>query len=350
MAMLEQRDLPAILITGATNRRYLSGFTGSAGMLLIHRGGGHLITDFRYVEQAGREAPDYSVEQHRGQAGEALADLLAELGIQRVAFEPRHMPYSQYEELGRDIPGVSWYPADGLVEAVRLVKEADEISRIRRAAALADAAWEEILPAVRAGRREQDIALDLEFVMRRRGAQSLSFPLIVASGERSALPHGRASAKELEQGDFVTVDYGAVVDGYASDATRTVVIGPPDDRQREVYEVVRRAQEAALEALRPGKTGAEVDAVARSIIDDAGYGQYFGHGLGHGLGMEVHEGPRLSQVHGEDRLEPGMVVTVEPGIYIPGWGGVRIEDLVVVTEQGCEILTSPTKELVVQEV
>ncbi|MFP4201251.1 MAG: M24 family metallopeptidase [Clostridia bacterium] len=348
-ADFEAQGIDAMLITSPLNRRYLTGFTGSAGTVLVTTSEAYLIVDSRYHEQARDQAEGCVVVPQGRKLTEDLSNLVGESGLRRVGFEAEQLSYGKHRRYSAQVPGVQWIPVTDIVERLRLVKDEDELDTIRRAAAIADEAFEEILPTVRAGRTEAEIALDLEFCARRMGAEGLSFPLIVASGERSSLPHGRASDRRIRPGDFVTFDYGVLYQGYCSDATRTVAVGEPGDEARRVYETVLSAQLGALEELRPGKTGFEIDGVARCIIEDAGFGDYFGHGLGHGVGLAVHEGPRLSYMDADEVLEPGMVVTVEPGIYLPGRFGVRIEDLVVVADDGPEILTTPTKELVVNE-
>ena len=345
--MMADRQIEYFLVTGAANRRYLSGFTGSAGVLLVSPERCWLVTDFRYFEQARQQAPDWELYPQKGKLSEALGQLFREEGVTRLAFEKEHITYAQYEALaglGLELVGQA-----GLVEKLRMIKDEGELEAIRRAAALADDAFAHILSVIRPGMREEEVALELEYHMRRAGAAGVAFETIVASGPRSALPHGRASSRRIEPGDFVTMDLGCVVGGYCSDLTRTVVVGRADDDQRKVYDLVARAQQAGLEALRAGRRGSEVDAQARRVIADAGHADHFGHGLGHGVGLEVHEAPRLSpQAAGPDEplLEAGMVVTVEPGVYIPDWGGVRIEDLVVVREDGCEILSRADKRLI----
>lgn len=341
--------MPAVLITGQANRFYLSGFQGTAGMLLVTREAAWLVTDFRYAEAAREQAPDFQVVQHGGRDQlKVLGRLLAEAGVARLAFEPGHVSYHQFQEFAGAWPGVELIPFEGLVEALRKVKDPDEIEHCRRAMELAEAAFEAVLAEIRPGRRERDLALDLEFAMRRRGADAAAFDFIVASGPRSALPHGYASDRVIEAGDIVTIDFGARYRGYHSDITRTVVVGgPADAKVREVYEAVRAAQAAGMAAVRAGVSAAAVDKAARDIITAAGYGEHFGHGTGHGIGLEVHEYPRLGPGRDGDVLEAGMLVTIEPGIYLPGWGGVRIEDTVLVTEDGCRSLCRTTKELLV---
>ncbi|MDR7400628.1 MAG: Xaa-Pro peptidase family protein [Armatimonadota bacterium] len=347
-ALLDQHQVDAMLVVKAErlespNLRYLTGFTGSTGAALIARREAVLLVDFRYVAQARAEAPGWEVVQVPRQASEALAEAVRSREIRRLGFEPDGLTVRQRDELARALQSVEMVPVDG-VDRLRWVKEPAELDRIRRAVQVADAAFNHILGYLRPGIAERDVALELEFFMRRHGAEREAFGSIVASGPRSALPHGRASEKLLAAGEFVTVDWGAVVDGYHSDCTRTVVLGRATERQREIYDLVLRAQTAALRGLRPGLTGRDADALARQVIADAGHGEHFGHGLGHGVGLAIHEGPSLSPRE-ETVLEAGMVVTVEPGVYLPGWGGVRIEDLVVLTQDGCEILTRAPKEL-----
>ncbi len=344
---IRDRGLDAMLITSPDNRRYLTGFTGSAGAALVTAGEALLIVDSRYTEQAAAQAGHCTVVPQEGDLPTTLAGRAGELEIGRLGFEAEDVSVHNHDRWSRAVQGPEWVPVTGLVEDIRIVKDDGELESIRRAARIADEAFAEILPTVRAGRSEEEIALDLEFCARRLGAEGLSFPLIVASGERSALPHGRASERRIREGDLVTFDYGVVYGGYCSDATRTVAVGEPEPEARRVYETVLAAQRAALDAVRAGPTGFAVDAVSREIIGDAGYGEYFGHGLGHGLGLAVHEAPKLSYKDADEPLRAGMVVTVEPGIYLPGRFGVRIEDLVIVEEGGAEVLTTPTKELVV---
>jgi Xaa-Pro aminopeptidase len=266
-------------------------------------------------------------------------------GDLRLAFDDAHMSVKDHVRLaGMLRAGIELVPAGGAVEALRAVKDADELEAIRAAARLADDALTEVLGRGLVGRTEREVALDLEFTMRRMGAQAASFPPIVAAGEHGALPHATPRDVAIPAGTLVVVDWGAQLDGYASDCTRTYATGDIDPRDGQVYELVLQAQEAALAAVRSGPTGREVDAVARSIIDAAGHAEHFGHGLGHGVGLDVHEGPRLSK-QGETALAAGMVVTVEPGVYVPGAVGVRIEDLVIVTDDGAEVVSSLPKEM-----
>lgn len=342
---LAAENLDAFITVYGTNRRYLSGFTGSAGMAVVLPEKAVLLVDFRYTEQATKQAPGWEVRQVTS-FFKGLAELLGEVGARRCGFEQDRLTYGAWRKLEEDVGFVEWVPTVSFVEDVRGIKEPEELASLRKAVALADKAFNYILEKARPGVTERSLALALEFYLRKEGAEGLSFPPIIASGPNAALPHARPTGRRMQKGDLLLVDYGCVVDGYCSDITRTVSLGPADERQKEIYHIVLRAQEAALAAIRPGAEGKAVDGIARGIIEEAGYGPNFGHSLGHGVGLDVHEEiPRLSQ-QVEVTLQPGMVCSVEPGIYIPGWGGVRIEDLIVVTEDGCDILTTAPKELI----
>lgn len=340
-SLLTEQNLAAVIVAKPENRLYLSGFTGSAGFLLVGLNTAKLITDFRYVEQATRQAPDFTIVRHGADIYETLAAEIKAIGGKRIGFESDFATWDAYRRMAEF--GGELMPLH--LDKLRMVKDEAELGALRRAVRIADDAFTHILPYIRPGISEQDVALEMEYFMRRQGAEKMAFEIIVASGERSALPHGRASTKTIAAGDFVTMDFGAVYGGYHSDITRTVVVGKATSRQREIYRLVLMAQMAGLAAVAPGRICREVDADARKVIIDAGYGEYFGHGLGHGVGMAIHEEPRLSPVC-DVVLAPGMTVTVEPGVYIPDWGGVRIEDTVVVTATGVEILTASGKELI----
>lgn len=343
--LTRERGVEAILIQKPENRRYMTGFSGSAGFVLVSATASILLVDFRYVEQAQSEAPGFEVIKADRQFIDTLAEVVPARGLGRIGFESDAMSYKQYEDFSKRLAPAVLVPVDG-VDRLRWVKDDDEIARITRAVEIADEAFTHIRSYLRPGAIEREIAIEMEFFMRRRGADKEAFETIVASGPRSALPHGRASERAISRGDFVTLDFGALYQGYVSDCTRTVVLGEPSAKQREIYDVVLRAQRAALSGIKPGMTGKDADAIARKIITDAGYGEAFGHSLGHGVGLAVHEGPTLSPRE-EAALAPGMTLTVEPGIYLAGWGGVRIEDLVVITETGCRSLTRAPKELLV---
>ena len=344
---IAERELDAIVVTNLPNVRYLTGFTGSNGVCVVGPEQRDFITDFRYVEQAKREVQGFD----RVQGQQDLVGELAERLGGRVGFEDQHMTVRTHARLGEIVgEGVELVPAGGIVEELRAVKSADEIARIRQAAVLADQILEYVRERGLVGRTERAVAIDLEREMRERGAEEPSFPSIVAAGPNGALPHASPGEAEIVPGQLVVVDLGCRLDGYCSDCTRTFSTGGVGDEAIEVYELVERAQLEALAAIRAGAGCREVDGVARSIIESAGHGERFGHGLGHGVGLEVHEGPRLSRLAPEDaRLEAGNVVTVEPGVYLPGEFGVRIEDLVTVTDGGCEILSGFPKSLVTVE-
>lgn len=342
---LSQANLDGLLIGNGENRLYMSGFTGSEGWLLVTGHRAFLCVDFRYVEQAREQARGWEVVEYRRPFTASLSRLISDAGLKEVGFEKEHLSFQSYQDLTDNIPEVEWLPVKGLVESLRLQKDETEIASIRKAAWLDDQAFEHIVKYLQPGRREREVALELEFFARRRGGEAASFDIIVASGPRAALPHGVASDKLLAAGEFVIMDFGTVIGSYHSDFTRTVILGEPTAKQWEVYKTVQEAQEIAVAALAPGRTTGEIDALARKVISDRGYGAFFGHGLGHGVGLNIHERPHLSP--GSDTvLLPGMVITIEPGIYIPGWGGVRIEDLLLVTETGCEVFNQSTHELI----
>ncbi|GGK18984.1 peptidase M24 [Caldalkalibacillus thermarum] len=349
-ALLDREALEGLLVTSPVNRRYITGFTGSAGVALISKHEALLITDFRYVDQARDQAPGYDIVNHSGKLAETIAAEVKKRNIERLGFEQDHLTYSQYMAFNKVLKDADCQlvPVSGLVEELRLVKDEQEIELIRQAAAIADQTYTHISNWIKPGMREIEVAHEIEFFMRQQGASSSSFEIIVASGVRSALPHGVASEKVIERGDFVTLDFGAYYQGYVSDMTRTLAIGEPAPKLKEIYDICLEAQIRGVESIKAGMTGKEADAVCRDYITRKGYGDNFGHSTGHGIGLEVHEGPTLS-VRGELPLKPGMVVTVEPGIYLSGIGGVRIEDDVLITEEGNEILTKSTKELVIIE-
>ncbi len=345
-AFLSENAYDAVLISKKENCRYYSGFTGSSAQLLVTPAHAWLLTDFRYLEQAAEQAPDFTVLRVSGAFFSVVAAALNETHPGKtltLAFEGDFLVHDNFTALQKEL--LQHRLQSCSLEALRMEKDAGELNLLQKSMEISQQAFAKIMPLIKPGVSESFIALELEFAMRRLGAEGKAFDFIVASGTRSALPHGVASDKLLAAGDFVTLDFGAVYQGYHSDMTRTLCLGPASEKQREIYALVLKAQEAGCRAVRPGSSGKEVDAVARQIINSAGYGEYFGHGLGHGLGLMIHEEPRLSPL-GERILKPGMPVTVEPGIYLPGWGGVRIEDTVVVSADGCINLTQNTgKEL-----
>jgi len=340
-----QHGIDGILITSPFNRRYISNFTGSAGVVLISADKAQFITDFRYIEQATKQCEGFEIIKFSGSIPEEAARLAKKLGIQKLGFEEDHLTYSSFKVYEKEIEA-KLVPTSGIIEKLRLIKTDAEINILKVAADIADAAFKHILDFIRPGKTELEVSNELEFFMRRAGATSSSFDTIVASGHRSALPHGVASNKVIETGDFVTLDYGAYYNGYVSDITRTVAVGEPNAKLKEIYDIVHEAQLKGMEGIKPGISGKEADALTRDYISEKGYGEYFGHSTGHGIGLEVHEGPGLS-MKSDIILEPGMVVTCEPGIYIPGLGGVRIEDDTLITKDHNVALTHSTKELII---
>lgn len=341
---LEAKGLDGLLIQSLPNIRYLTGFSGSSGLLLVRRDGAILISDFRYAAQAPREVEENArVEIDRVSVWERLRWLITDLPLGTHGFEAHIATVREGERI--TALGGRWVGTSEEVEALRTVKDEGEIGAIRQAATLAADAFAEILPEVRAGRQELEIGAALEAALRRRGSEWHPFPTIVASGPRAALPHARTSDRRIEPGEFLLLDFGAQVDGYCADLTRTVVVGGrADEQQKLVYQIVQEAQRRALQKVRAGMSGREADYLAREVITSRGMGEAFGHSLGHGLGLEVHEAPRLSAT-ADAVLPAGAVVTVEPGIYLPGWGGVRLEDDVLLTADGAELLSDNRVEL-----
>jgi Xaa-Pro aminopeptidase len=339
----------AVLITDLINVRYLTGYTGSNGLALIGPDTRAFVTDFRYVEQAAEQVdPGFDRLKASLDLLEALNDALP-AGELRLGFEEAHVSVREHARLRELLPDrIELIGVHGLVEELRAVKEPREVAAIRAAAELAGAAFERLIAGGLVGRTERDLAVELEFEMRRQGAERPSFEPIVAAGPHGALPHASPRDVEVRRGEMVVIDWGAQLEGYCSDCTRTVAAGESTEHGAEIYAIVLEAQLAGLEAIKPGTGGRDVDGVARRRIEAAGHGEHFGHGLGHGVGLDIHEAPRLAQ-RSDAVLEAGNVVTVEPGVYLPGDLGVRIEDLVLVTEPGREILTPLTKELTVTD-
>lgn len=342
----KEKQIDGLLVTSQYNRRYITGFTGTAGVALITENEAKFITDFRYVDQASEQAVHFDIVLHKTSLVEEIANQLKQLNIKKLGFEKNHVSFAQYEEYQASFEGTGLVPVSGLLENLRLIKDEQEIKILKEAAKIADAAFEHIIQYIKPGITELDVSNELEFFMRKQGAASSSFDIIVASGIRSALPHGVATNKVIKKGELVTLDFGAYYKGYCSDITRTVAVGKPSSELEKIYETVLEAQLRGMNGIKPGLTGKQADALTRDYITEQGYGDYFGHSTGHGLGMEVHEGPGLS-MKSDTILVPGMVVTVEPGIYISGVGGTRIEDDTVITENGNETLTHSTKELLI---
>jgi len=340
-----KHGIDGILITSPYNRRYISNFTGTAGVVLISQDKAQFITDFRYIEQATKQCEGFEIIKFTGSIPEEVSAQAKSLGINKLGFEEEDLTYSSFRVFEKAVDA-ELVPISGIVEKLRLIKSEAEIKILKEAADIADAAFRHILDFLRPGKTELEVANELEFFMRKAGATSSSFDTIVASGTRSALPHGVASEKVIEKGDIVTMDYGAYYKGYASDITRTVAVGEPDAKLKEIYQIVLEAQLRGMAGFKPGMTGREADALTRDYITEKGYGEYFGHSTGHGIGLEIHEGPALS-MRSDIVLEPGMVVTCEPGIYIPGLGGVRIEDDTLITKDHNEALTHSATELII---
>ncbi|TCT26937.1 Xaa-Pro aminopeptidase [Melghiribacillus thermohalophilus] len=343
--LLKEQNLEGLIITSPKNRRYMTGFTGTAGIVFVTLDEAIFMTDFRYTEQANEQARGYKVIEHKGPIEKEVAAQINSSGLKRVGFEKEHMTFSTYEKYQQLLEKIDFVPVSGLVENLRLIKTEDEIKIIKEACEIADAAFDHILSYIKPGVKEIDISNELEFFMRKMGATSSSFDIIVASGYRSALPHGVASEKRIENGELVTLDFGAYYKGYCSDITRTVAVGEISGELKKIYDIVLKAQLRGIGGLKAGMTAKQADDLTRDYIQEQGYGDYFGHSTGHGIGLDVHEGPGLS-FRSEQVLKPGMVVTVEPGIYVPGVGGCRIEDDTVITENGNERLTKSTKELI----
>lgn len=344
---LTAMHLDGLLVTGLANIRYLTGFSGTSALLFVTPRDVLIVTDFRYKTQVATEVGDLARIGVEGQSLWAgLWQMLGQLPAVEVAgFESAHLLYRDFQRLVEAGSRWRWRPTADLVETLRERKDADEVAAIKDAASMATRALDRTLPQVRSGMSELAVAGVLEKAIRDEGSESFPFPSIVASGPRSALPHARSSRRELEKGDFLLLDFGAASGGYCADVTRTLVLGTADERQRELYDVVRGANETAVAEVRAGMRGRDADALARGVIERHGFGEAFGHGLGHGLGLEVHEAPRLART-AEGVLSAGAVVTIEPGIYEPGWGGVRIEDDVHLTADGPELLTHFPRELI----
>ena len=344
---LTAAHVDGLLVTSLANVRYLTGFSGSSALLLVSQREALLITDFRYQTQAAEEVGDSArvlIEPQSLWAG-LWQQLGQQPGIQVLGFESAHLLHRDFQRLMEAGARWQWRPTIDLVETLRERKDPEEVRLIERAANVAIRALERTLAEVRVGMTELQVAGVLERALRDEGSEGFPFPSIVASGSRSALPHARATSARVREGDLLLLDFGAEVEGYCADITRTVVVGRASDEQREIYDVVRRANEQASHSIRAGMTGRDADAIARGYIEQRGYGDLFGHGLGHGVGLEVHEAPRLSRT-ADGALAEGAVVTIEPGVYRPGWGGVRIEDDVVLDAAGPRILTKFTRELI----
>lgn len=339
-------DLDFIMVNDGFQLRYLVGYTGSNGLLLVGHTTADFLTDFRYTEQVRTEVKGAKVTIGSGDLFDWMPKLKAlSKGRKKIGFENVRVTEAQGRKMRHLMPKMLFVGFGELISPLMAIKDKDEIDLIQKAADVADLGFTAILDVIKPGVRERDVAVELEYAMAKAGSEEVAFETIVASGARGALPHGRASMKRIKNGDFVTMDFGAKVDGYVSDITRTVVVGKPTARQKRIYDIVYKAQRAAVQKARAGMSCAALDNVARSIIKRAGYGRQFGHGLGHGIGLLVHEAPAVN-AKSTTTLQPGMVVTIEPGIYIPQWGGVRIEDDLVIARGGHRVLTHSEKRLI----
>lgn len=346
--ILKDMELDAVLVTDPYNVRYLSGFAGEA-ILLISKTTGTLITDSRYtiaaMDSAGQRGFDVLEMKQDKPSMAWLKEIISEDQLKVIGFENENISYKDFDDYSTKLEGVEWKKMGDALETLRMIKNFEELTHMQIAAGISDIAFNEICKIIQPGMTELDVAAELEYIMKMNGGDGLAFDTIVASGKNSAKPHAVPGKKYIQEGDFVTMDFGCKYNGYCSDMTRTIVVGKASEEQKKVYDVVLKAQLAALDALKPGMKGKEVDKVARDIITEAGYGENFGHGLGHSVGLFIHEEPRLSP--SEDReLIPNTIETVEPGIYIADFGGVRIEDMVVLTEDGCRVLSKSPKQLI----
>ena len=346
-AKLDEKELDALLISAAENRRYISGFTGSAGYLLVSQKDAFLATDFRYTEQAGNQSQGFQV-LNANRDWSWLTELLKDSSLSKIGFESQQMTVEAYRQLSKALKELSaphrpsLVATTGTVEALRTVKDDQEVDFLKKAIEVADSAMEAVAPTIEPGETELQVAWRLEKAMRELGADSLSFDTIVAAGPNGAMPHHRPTERPIATGEPVVIDMGAMVGGYCSDITRTVCVGEPDDKFRKVYDIVLGAQMTAIATVQPGMSGDQADNLSRVVIAEAGYGENFGHSLGHGVGLVIHEHPGVGP-RSNHFLEEGMVFTVEPGIYLSGWGGVRIEDVVLLGKDGAEVLSRAAK-------
>ena len=342
--LIKKTGADAMMVSDLANIRYLSGYTNDTGVLLITETEQYLLTDFRFLFQAQQEASAANVMDIAGSSyAKCVAELCKKQNVKKLAFEEEVLTYLQFREY-KDAVSAELLPVGDILSELRQIKTPEEIEKLRMAEHIGDLAFTEILPYLKPGITELEIAAKLTYFMQMHGASGNSFPPIVASGVNSSMPHAMPSSRKIQQGDFVTMDFGCVYQGYCSDMTRTVVIGKASEKQKEIYSLVLKAQEAVLKRIRPGMTGKETDAIARDMIREGGYGDCFGHGLGHSVGLKIHEDPNCN-MRDTRVLRAGMLMTVEPGIYVKDFGGVRIEDMVVITEDGCENLAHSEKKL-----
>jgi len=327
----ENKEIEGFLVTNLKNLNYLTGFDGEGFALIGASDKNYLLTDSRYTEQAEKESPDFKIITDEPKKKNARILAL-------IAFESSNLSYADFKKYSESFESIEFFPTENIVEQIRMIKDKEEIIKMKKAAQITTESLKDVFELIKPGIRELDIASELAYTMRKKGAQKESFDIIVVSGERSSLIHGKPSEKKIVEGELIIIDVGANYHNYNSDITRTIIMGKENEKQKEIFSIVSEAQKKALEFLKPGLRCKEVDFVARNVIEKKGYGKYFGHGLGHGVGLEIHELPRVS-FSDDTVLLPGMVVTIEPGIYLPEVGGVRIEDSVLITEESYEILT-----------
>ena len=338
----ENKEIEGFLVTNLKNLNYLTGFDGEGFALIRASGKNYLLTDSRYTEQAQKESPDFKIltdEPSKKNARIlALKKILVKSKIKKIAFESSDLSYADFKKYSDSFEHIEFLPTENIIEELRMIKDKEEIIKMKKAAQITTESLKDVFEIIKPGMRELDIASELAYTMRKKGAQKEAFETIVVSGQRSSLPHGKPSEKKIDEGELITIDMGANYQNYNSDITRTIIMGTENQKQKKLFSIVLESQKAALEFLKPGVRCKEVDSVARGIIVKKGYGEYFGHGLGHGVGLDIHELPRVS-FSDDTVLLSGMVITIEPGIYLPEVGGVRIEDSVLITETGYEILT-----------
>ncbi|SFL09224.1 M24 family metallopeptidase [Halanaerobium salsuginis] len=344
--IIKEKEIEAFLVTRRENVRYLTNFTGTAGKVLITDQECIFITDFRYLDQAAEQTDGCVIEEISGEFMSGFKKLLDKKSIKELAFESEDLSYQLYRAFENKLNLDKLIPTSNLVENLRLIKDETELAKIKEAVRIADLGFDFLLEFIQPGITEKEISRELEFFMKREGGEANAFDFIVASGKRGALPHGVASDKKVAKGDLITIDFGTVYQGYHSDITRTLAVGEPEPKLKDIYNLVLTVQKKVIDEIKPGMSCLKADKIARDFITAEGYGKNFGHGLGHGIGLEIHEGPRLSYT-ADKTLQPGMVVTDEPGIYISNLGGVRIEDDLLITKDGCEVLNKAPKELII---
>lgn len=349
LKLLEQKGLDSLFLNNVQNIRYISGYTGEDSYILISPKGKWFITDYRYSEQAEKECKDFEVicrNRQEVSLGQCVEQILKEHGLTSMGFERDHINFGMIEDIKDNLVDVEAVPTSGLVEMLRYVKDDHEIDLMRRAAAIADQAFEKLMTVIKVGMTEAEVAIELEYYLKQFGADGIAFDTILLAGARTSMPHGIPSDKVIEKGDFITIDFGALYKGYRSDMTRTFVMGEASEEQIRLYNSVLEAQKVGVATVQAGISGKEPDDRVKAILERDNYYEYAGKGLGHGVGLNIHERPFLSQIC-RDQLKENCAITIEPGVYIPGFGGVRVEDTVVVTESGCEILTKTPKELLI---